>query len=157
MSLSRRNFVFATATLLAVPAPVFAKNIPELNLSRSGLALRGVDPTSYFTEGKPVKGSRNITPTHTGGTYRFVSEASQALFESDPEAYLPAYGGYCSYGTAVKAKVMGTPTFGISLMENCTSTSPARLIGCGSGTFLGTSLTRTKIGHGLKASRRHPV
>ena len=109
MPLSRRNFVFATATLLAVPAPVFAKNIPELNLARSGLALRGVDPTSYFTEGKPVKGSRNITTTHNGGTYRFVSEASQALFESDPEAYLPAYGGYCSYGTAVKTKVDGDP------------------------------------------------
>ena len=110
MSLTRRNFVITSAAIsLTAPLPVFAKNIPELNLSRSGLALRGVDPTSYFTEGKPVKGSKSITLNHKGGTYRFVSEDSKALFEQDPDAYLPAYGGYCAYGTAVETKVDGDP------------------------------------------------
>lgn len=94
---------------LVMPLAVGAQNLPELNLSKSGLALRGVDPVSYFTAGKPVKGSAEISTQHEGGTYHFASEQSKATFLSDPAKYLPAFGGYCAYGTAVGAKVDGNP------------------------------------------------
>ena len=101
--------MIASAVALAIPAPAFSMNIPELNLSRTGLALRGVDPVSYFTVGKPVKGQKSITAELRGGTYWFSSEENKALFLKNPDAYLPAYGGYCAYGTAVKTKVDGDP------------------------------------------------
>ena len=109
MTYSRRFFLASTVAVAALPMPAFAQNIPELNLSRSGLALRGVDVVSYFVAGEPQKGSKDITVDHKGGTYRFTSQANKELFLSNPDKYLPAYGGYCSYGTAVNAKVDGDP------------------------------------------------
>ena len=104
-----KSVVSALFVSLILSLPALAQNIPELNLSRSGLALRGVDPVSYFTAGEPQKGSRSITTEHAGGTYRFVSEESRKQFLRDPDKYPPKYGGYCAYGTAVGAKVEGDP------------------------------------------------
>lgn len=108
MQLTRRLFVVSSFSA-AIGLPAMAADVPELNLSRSGLALRGVDPVSYFTAGKPIKGSKDLSLDHKGGTYRFSSAENLALFQGNPDAYLPAYGGYCSYGTAVNAKVDGDP------------------------------------------------
>ena len=108
MKLTRRTFIASAASLAAVQ-PAFAKNVPELNLSRSGLALRGVDPVSYFVSGEPQKGSRKLALAYKGGTYRFANEENMKAFQQNPDKYLPAYGGYCAYGTAVNAKVDGDP------------------------------------------------
>ncbi|MEP3347525.1 MAG: YHS domain-containing (seleno)protein [Litoreibacter sp.] len=108
MRLTRRLFV--TSLLATTAAGVaHAKTVHELNLSSSGLALRGVDPVSYFVAGEPQKGNKSISLEHKGGTYRFTSEANKALFEKNPDKYLPAFGGYCAYGTAVNNKVDGDP------------------------------------------------
>ncbi|MBR9650768.1 YHS domain-containing (seleno)protein [Thalassovita aquimarina] len=82
----------------------------EVNASSTGLALQGYDPVAYFTEGAPTKGSYKITSVYEDTTYRFSSEANKATFEADPEAYLPKYGGYCAFGTAMGVKVDGDPT-----------------------------------------------
>lgn len=108
MPLTRRIFLL-TSLAAAAPLPGLARSVPELNLSRSGLAVRGFDLVSYSTVGKPQAGSKDISLTHAGGTYRFASQANKALFESDPDRFLPAYGGYCAYGTAVNTKVDGDP------------------------------------------------
>ena len=83
--------------------------VASLNLSSSGLALRGYDPVAYFTAGKPVKGSSKITAKHAGGTYHFSSEANKKSFLASPAKYLPQYGGFCAYGTAAGYKVDGDP------------------------------------------------
>ena len=83
--------------------------VPSLNLASSGLALRGYDPVAYFTAGKPVKGSKQHSLTHGGGTYYFSSAANKSAFEGNPGKYLPEYGGFCSYGAASNYKVDGDP------------------------------------------------
>lgn len=83
--------------------------VPQLNLSSDGLALRGHDPVAYFKAGTPKKGDPSLMAKHAGGLYHFSSQKNKILFESDPGKYLPAYGGYCAYGTAVNAKVDGDP------------------------------------------------
>ena len=108
MPISRRHLIISTLAL-SVASPVFAAEETDLNLSWTGLALRGVDPVSYFVEGAPKEGRRDISVEYKGGTYRFMSAKNKALFEANPEAYLPAYGGFCAYGTAVNAKVDGDP------------------------------------------------
>lgn len=81
----------------------------ELNASSTGLALQGYDPVAYFTDGAPAKGSYKITSVFNDATYRFSSEENKAQFEANPEAYLPAYGGYCAFGTAMGFKFDGDP------------------------------------------------
>ncbi|MEP6064368.1 MAG: YHS domain-containing (seleno)protein [Paracoccaceae bacterium] len=108
MKFTRRHLIASTLAL-TVSTPAFAVEETDLNLSWTGLALRGVDPVSYFVNGGPKKGSRDFSVEYKGGTYRFLSAKNQKLFEKNPEAYLPAYGGFCAYGTAVNAKVDGDP------------------------------------------------
>ena len=67
----------------------------EFNLDKK-IALDEYDPVSYFT-GKPVEGDEDNSYTHKGVTYYFVSPANLAKFKSSPDAYEPAYGGWCAY------------------------------------------------------------
>ncbi|MGB3203059.1 MAG: YHS domain-containing (seleno)protein [Nodosilinea sp.] len=62
-----------------------------------GLAIRGADPVAYFTEGKAVQGSADYATTWNGATWRFSSAENLAIFEANPEAYAPQYGGYCAW------------------------------------------------------------
>jgi len=95
--------------------PLTALAVDELNvvrgLSAAGapLAVHGYDPVAYFTQGAPVLGSDAITVVHEGAAYRFASEAHKRLFEAGPERYLPQFGGYCAYGTALGKKFDGDP------------------------------------------------
>lgn len=81
----------------------------EINATPTGLALQGYDPVAYFTDGKPMKGSVDISATYEDATYRFTSEEHKATFEADPAAYAPQYGGYCAFGAAMGFKFDGDP------------------------------------------------
>ncbi len=100
----------ALLVALVLVSGAFAKSpIPSLNLSNAGLALRGYDPVAYFEVGKPVRGKRDISVSNGGARYLFSSTANKEQFLLDPDKYLPEYGGYCAYGTAVNNKVDGDP------------------------------------------------
>lgn len=73
------------------------------------LALRGFDPVSYFTEGAPRKGEARFAVVHEGAAYYFSSEANAASFKTNPERYLPSFGGFCAYGVSVGKKFDGDP------------------------------------------------
>jgi len=64
--------------------------------SASGLAIRGTDPVAYFTEGKAVQGNSEYESKWQGATWRFTNAENQQLFDKNPEAYAPQYGGYCA-------------------------------------------------------------
>ena len=86
---------------LAGPTEPTASQQGKVNTSTFGnLAIDGYDPVAYFTESKPVKGSRDFTTDWNGATYRFASAANRDLFIADPAKYAPQYGGYCAYGVA---------------------------------------------------------
>lgn len=69
----------------------------QLNIDKSGLALQGYDPVSYFTTGKPVEGNKNISLTMDGVVYHFSSTKNRDAFKADPDKYEPEYGGWCAY------------------------------------------------------------
>jgi len=71
------------------------------NVDEQGLALEGYDPVSYFG-GVPLEGDPQWTFEHAGVTYRFADAANRDTFAAAPETYLPAYGGWCAYGFAMK-------------------------------------------------------
>lgn len=63
----------------------------------SSKAVGGYDTVAYFTEGKPVKGSKDFTTKYMGAEWRFASQENLNLFLADPAKYAPQYGGYCAW------------------------------------------------------------
>jgi YHS domain-containing protein len=72
-----------------------------LNLDDKGLALEGYDPTSYFVDGKPVKGDPMLARTYQGATYYFVDNDHKNTFEKEPAKYVPQFGGFCGYAASI--------------------------------------------------------
>jgi YHS domain-containing protein len=87
-------FLFA---VFAVITPVIAAD-PVFHVD--GKAIRGYDPVAYFTEEKAVEGSAAHTHEYQGATWQFVSAENREKFIADPQAYAPAYGGYCAWAVA---------------------------------------------------------
>lgn len=113
--MSRKFIVYIAALLaLVLTSGAMAQN-HDLNVSAgltaqgAPLALRGYDPVSYFVSGEPRPGKAEFSTAHGGATYRFGSKQNLQRFESDPDRYLPQYGGFCAYGVSVGAKFDGDP------------------------------------------------
>lgn len=93
--------IFLLAALVLTPsggAAVAAASDKHINLNSNGFAIHGHDPVAYFTEGRPVRGSKSFTAAHGGAKYAFASAANRAMFLVNPEKYTPQYGGHCAYG-----------------------------------------------------------
>ena len=100
-----RTFLPAAALLVSLVAtPVFGQDV-----THSTPGISGYDPVSYFTEGRPQRGSGYHVADYKGVTYAFASEEHKDLFEANPEKYTPAYGGWCAYGVAVGKKFVADP------------------------------------------------
>ena len=66
---------------------------------RKGLALEGYDVVGYFDQ-KIMKGRPNLSVSYQGLEWRFVDQEHLDLFSSNPDKFLPKYGGYCAFGAA---------------------------------------------------------
>ncbi len=92
---------------LLLIAPICAEELSKhFNLSDS--ALGGFDPVSYF-QNRPAKGDEKWTATLGGVHFFFASSENRETFNSDPEKYLPAYGGWCAYAMLDGDKVEVDP------------------------------------------------
>lgn len=80
-------------------------------VDEKGVAIRGYDPVSYFA-GTGVAGAPQFASKYHGATYLFANAANKAKFDATPAAYVPQYGGYCAYGTAVGKKFKTDPATG---------------------------------------------
>lgn len=104
--LDRRNFIRFASTALATT--VFPAGQSQADAARpintlgssDGVAIGGYDPVAYFRDGGPRPGKPEFSVRHGGAIWRFASAEHKALFEADPRRYLPAYGGFCAYGTS---------------------------------------------------------
>ncbi|MBF9034463.1 YHS domain-containing protein [Rhodobacterales bacterium HKCCE2091] len=96
--------LFAATPLLAAPLvlsaarPALASEPPVF--TRDGIAISGADPVAYFTEGEPVIGSAEFAADWMGAPWHFASAANRDTFLADPEAYAPAFGGYCAFAAS---------------------------------------------------------
>ena len=99
-----RRTILLLAALLAGPVlPAVAAEAPHpVNTlgSTDNVAIRGYDPVAYFVDGGPRQGKPEFAVQQDGATWWFENAANKAAFEADPEKYLPAYGGFCAYGTS---------------------------------------------------------
>ncbi len=117
--LTRRKFMAAAAltatgpALLARPAYAMKSKI----FTKNGLAIRGIDPVAYFTAGAPTMGVGDHSSEWNGATWQFASAENKALFDGDPEAYAPKYGGYCAYAVS-KGSTASTDPEAWTIHEN---------------------------------------
>lgn len=65
-------------------------------------AVGGYDTVSYFSEGKPVKGSKKFKTEYKKATWLFSSAENLEKFKASPEKYAPQYGGFCAWAVAAK-------------------------------------------------------
>lgn len=97
--------ILIAAALVTAPAVIaapaaHADKAPVYTGTFSNLAVQGHDPVAYFTEGKPVKGSRDFSTEYQGAEFRFASQDNLDTFLADPAKYAPQYGGYCAWAVS---------------------------------------------------------
>ena len=110
--MNRRSFVrtgLALPALMAIPSVVFAKAISRFSLSKTGHALDGYDTTAYFSAGVATDGTDAMTVNWKGAMWRFANQEDAALFQANPEAYAPQFGGYCTRAMSLNREVPGDP------------------------------------------------
>jgi len=73
------------------------------------VGLKGHDPVSYFTDGRPVKGSAGINYDFDEARYLFSSKKNRELFASSPERYTPQFAGLCATGMSLGMKASADP------------------------------------------------
>ncbi len=95
-----RGFITLLASLVIALNFVLAGDLVNAD-PHSKIALQGYDAVAFHTDGKATKGNPAIAAEYNGYKYFFANEENMALFEKQPETYLPAYGGYCAYGVSV--------------------------------------------------------
>ena len=71
-------------------------------VNEENVALAGYDVVNYFTNKKAKVGSSAHAVNHDGATYYFASEEHKNMFTSNPDKFLPAYGGYCAFAMGMK-------------------------------------------------------
>ena len=91
---------FILLGLLIVSANTVFALSPVNKSLLGGLAIKGYDPVSYFTESKPTKGNKKFELEHSGATWRFNSQQNLDLFKGDPKSYAQQFGGYCAWAVS---------------------------------------------------------
>jgi hypothetical protein len=106
--MSRRIVLTGAMSVLGL---AWAGAISHAQTSSSGkrVALSGYDPVSYFTAGRPEKGSPQFTFVFDDASYWFRDAEQRALFAADPERYAPQYDGYCAISLSGGKKLEPDP------------------------------------------------
>jgi hypothetical protein len=65
------------------------------------VAILGYDPVAYFTDGRAVKGSPEISHSWLGATWQFASTQHRDAFVAEPMRYAPQYGGFCAGSVSI--------------------------------------------------------
>lgn len=74
-----------------------------------GVAIQGFDTVAYFNQSTAVKGLETHSTSWNGVTWYFASVQNKTLFEENPEAYAPQFGGNCSFAASTGQTVSGSP------------------------------------------------
>jgi len=101
--------VVAVLAVLAFSAGSSEPPVAPVNAT-DGVGLKGYDPVAYFSNGQPTKGAGQYRFQWKGITYRFASAENLQRFKTDPQKYLPQYGGYCAYAMSIDLIADISPT-----------------------------------------------
>ena len=77
----------------------------------TGLAIGGIDPVAYFTEGRVTAGRPDVEVSEAGVIWRFENSGNRAFFVARPDIYGPQFGGYDPVDVARGVAYAGSPQF----------------------------------------------
>jgi hypothetical protein len=102
----RKTIGIAAGTLATVVLP-WRGAVAE----QSRLAIRGYDPVSYFTPGRPERGVPEFEYEWDEQRYRFASAAHREMFKTDPVRYAPQFANFCAAALARGITVEANPEY----------------------------------------------
>lgn len=70
--------------------------VDRFSRNGEGVAIQGYDVVSYL-EKRAEKGRKDFSFEYGDVIWHFTTAEHRDQFRQDPERYLPAYGGFCSY------------------------------------------------------------
>ena len=107
--------LIALAIAGAAAMPTFAADennaAPGLTAAGAPLGLHGADPVAFLEIGNRVEGTAAFTAVHDGVAYYFATRENMNAFRRAPAKYLPANGGFCTFGVSVGKKFDGDPQY----------------------------------------------
>lgn len=71
--------------------------------TKGGFIAEGYDVVAYFNN-DAVEGLKRYSTTFDGVKFKFSSQKNLDTFLTQPESYIPQYGGYCAYAVAKNSK-----------------------------------------------------
>ncbi len=104
-----KNKIIAIVGILVIVVGTFAtvKKVSPVSWgmwgnynTASGLALKGYDPVAYIQDSEATAGNSEFTVAWGDANWQFTSAENMTLFEQDPEAYAPQFGGFCSFAAS---------------------------------------------------------
>lgn len=102
MTLSRRAVI---GVLAATPVVTFfglpAHAMEPQTFQTDGIAINGIDPVGYFTNGDVTPGDMAHSLDYNGAEWLFSSAENLAAFNADPDKYGAQFGGYCAYAASL--------------------------------------------------------
>ncbi len=91
-----------------IASPVLASR-PEIYKSNTNVAVNGYDVVGYFSDEAHIQGLADFSTDWMGATWQFANAANRDMFEANPEAYAPQYGGHCAYAASKGALASSVP------------------------------------------------
>jgi hypothetical protein len=95
------SFVSTGARAEEISSPVPGKRV----------ALRGYDPVSYFTDGRPVQGDPRFWYEFDDTVYIFAGQEHRTVFVADPDHFAPQFRGYCTLSVSEGEHDEGLPDY----------------------------------------------
>ena len=83
--------------------------LSPIQTNSQGVAIDGFDPVAYFDQDKAVKGSSEYNCEYLNTTWHFSSAENRDKFLSNPEKFVPQYGGYCAHSLTSNRIVYSNP------------------------------------------------
>lgn len=103
------KIIAGVAVILLIFVLVYAKSnsisplgwhMHDQVFNEDGVALRGYDAVAYFKQGDAILGEEALKHQWNGADWWFSSKENLEAFQSNPQAYAPQYGGYCSFAVS---------------------------------------------------------
>ncbi len=98
-----------TVLIFLLSTQAIAQELSGKSFSTKNGAIDGYDVVAYFTDAKPVKGTKHFALQWNEAIWYFASADHQALFKANPQKYAPQFGGFCAYGVSKGYKVKIEP------------------------------------------------
>lgn len=105
--LSRRAVLGALATLPLTRSAFAASTRVATN--RKGIAMQGYDTHAYWTINNAREGNPDFVVEWRGKPWHFASAEDADMFRTNPSAYEPQFGGFCTRAMSLKKIVDGDP------------------------------------------------